>query len=321
MYTNTIHDYNQHKQWLKDFFEGEFIHPNLLKVDSDKGEGFIFFYKIHPSIYFIYYNVVANRDIILDLDYSNASYFQYFASFFNNTICVRDKYQNTLQSLESNGFYTCSKKISIVNQIPKGQKLYNINIYFSEASFTEIDDKDIGEYYLSKEHFFNYFEENRDIILFKNSLQEVNHFSEKLKAKILPVKIQELYYLFLNTLKKITVPSHEVSFNESSLNDLFKLRNKLIENWTVKPDVENLIQKVKGKPEEIEEQFEAVFGHSITTYYSNYKMELIRIAVLNNNQSISEIATEFGYTHVQHFSTTFKRKFGCSPSEYLHQHG
>ncbi|NME69134.1 helix-turn-helix domain-containing protein [Flammeovirga aprica] len=321
MYTNTIHDYNQHKQWLKDFFEGEFIHPNLLKVDNDKGEGFIFFYKIHPSIYFIYYNIDAKRDFTIDLDYGNASYFKYFASFFNRNISVKNKEQNTLQSLQSNGFYTCTRKISVVNQVLKGERLQNINIYFSETSITEIDDKDIGEYYINRTHFFNYFDENREMILFKKSLQEINHFSEKLKAKILPVKMQELYYLFLRALKRVTIPSCEVSFDENKLGELFQLRNKLIGNWEIKPDFEGLVQKLKGNAEETEALFESVFGYPVATYYSNYKMELIRIAILSKQQSISEIATAFGYTQVQHFSTTFKRKFGASPSEYLQQNG
>ncbi|WP_044213421.1 helix-turn-helix transcriptional regulator [Flammeovirga sp. OC4] len=316
MYTNIIHDYNQHKQWLKDFFEGEFIHPNLLKVDSDKGEGFIFFYKIHPGIYFIYNHIIAKEDITIDLNYSSSSYFKYYASFFNDTICVKEN--DEVQELTANGFYTCSKQIGIVNKVSKGEKLYNINIYFSEATFNEIDNKEVSDFYLNRSHFFNFFDENRDVMLFKNSLQEINNYSEKLKAKILPVKIQELYFLFLNALGKITVTQHDLGLSDDKLKELFKVRNKLISNWKEKPEFDQIIQK--STLEEIEKLFEVVFGQSMSNYYSNYKMELIRIAILNNHQSISEIASEFGYTQVQHFSTTFKRKFGCSPSEYYHQY-
>ncbi|AZQ65506.1 hypothetical protein EI427_25165 [Flammeovirga pectinis] len=86
MLKGKIQDYNQHKQWLKDFFNGEFIHPNFLNVDSDTGVGFIFFYKIHPGIYFMVFNIEAKIDIPFTVDYSSSLYFDYIASFFNSEI-------------------------------------------------------------------------------------------------------------------------------------------------------------------------------------------------------------------------------------------
>ena len=38
--------------------------------------------------------------------------------------------------------------------------------------------------------------------------------------------------------------------------------------------------------------------------------------LLENNKSISQIASDLGYSSLPHFSYAFKKKFGLSPAKY-----
>lgn len=318
MYRDKIQDYNQHKEWLKDFFQGEFIHPNLLKIDSVKGDGFIFFYKIHPGIYFMFFHIEAKEDISFEFDYSSSFYFNYIASFFSNELKIRND-NNDLSSFSCDGYYVCSKDIVLNNSVKKGEKLHNVNIFFSEETFREIDDISISEHYLSLDHFFKYFDEYTDIKAFRSGLNEILKYSEILQAKILPVKMQELYYIFLNGLKSIQLPNSTIitTINSESLSKLFDFRKNLLNNYEEKPDLQELMISSNLINEESSLIFSEVFGSSPSSYYAENKLNKAKDDLLNHSLSISDLSKKYGFSHVQHFSTSFKRKFGYSPSDFL----
>ena len=48
-----------------------------------------------------------------------------------------------------------------------------------------------------------------------------------------------------------------------------------------------------------------------------HRMEKIKEVFLEGNLNTSEIAQKFGFTHVQHFSNSFKKYFGVSPRQFL----
>ncbi|AZQ65505.1 AraC family transcriptional regulator [Flammeovirga pectinis] len=151
------------------------------------------------------------------------------------------------------------------------------------------------------------------------SLTEIINYSTILKTKILPVKMQELYYMFLNGIKKVdtSTTSHNHKVTEEQLIALFNIRQGILENLNERPDVGDLVSKSGIDKTLIQQLFHEVFGYTIYNFYMVNRMERVKNVLLKGKLSMSEIAEKFGFSHVQHFSSTFKKYFDESPSRFV----
>jgi signal transduction histidine kinase/AraC-like DNA-binding protein len=60
----------------------------------------------------------------------------------------------------------------------------------------------------------------------------------------------------------------------------------------------------------------ALFGCSITDYILNRRLKKAKYLLNNENFTISEISYMVGFSNPNYFSSVFKGKYGCSPSEF-----
>jgi AraC-like DNA-binding protein len=66
----------------------------------------------------------------------------------------------------------------------------------------------------------------------------------------------------------------------------------------------------------ISEYFKKVTQGGMQQYIINYKLSLIEIRLRHSDLRLNEIAGEFGFTDESHFTKTFKKHKGISPSAY-----
>lgn len=59
--------------------------------------------------------------------------------------------------------------------------------------------------------------------------------------------------------------------------------------------------------------FAAKYGQSIYSFVTNYRLLQAHALLIADPTPIKTIATRLGYSHVNHFSAAFKRKFGYPP--------
>ena len=62
--------------------------------------------------------------------------------------------------------------------------------------------------------------------------------------------------------------------------------------------------------------FKKVTGKTASDYIAEYRMERAKQLLLNGNLKLWEIAGQVGYTDANHFSKTFKRLTGITPSAF-----
>ena len=53
-----------------------------------------------------------------------------------------------------------------------------------------------------------------------------------------------------------------------------------------------------------------------TLFGSAYRLKRTATLIVEGKYNISEIAYMTGFNTLSHFSTSFKKQFGCTPSEY-----
>ena len=57
-------------------------------------------------------------------------------------------------------------------------------------------------------------------------------------------------------------------------------------------------------------------GENTSIFFKTYKLNRAATLIVEGKYNISEIAYMTGFNTLSHFSTSFKKQFGCTPSEY-----
>lgn len=61
--------------------------------------------------------------------------------------------------------------------------------------------------------------------------------------------------------------------------------------------------------------FTELFGTTVFGYLSDVRLEMAKKELLESKKTSAEIASDLGYSLVQHFSNAFKKKFGVPPGQ------
>ena len=57
-------------------------------------------------------------------------------------------------------------------------------------------------------------------------------------------------------------------------------------------------------------------GKSPQEYIENNIIDLAKEKIMGSEMTVNQIAYELGFQYPQHFTRIFKKKVGCTPSEY-----
>lgn len=80
--------------------------------------------------------------------------------------------------------------------------------------------------------------------------------------------------------------------------------------------VEALAGMVGLSSSRLQARFRAELNCSVGEYSQRLRFQRARTALRGSETSIAEVAHGLGFSSSQHFATAFRRRFGCTPSEY-----
>ncbi len=93
---------------------------------------------------------------------------------------------------------------------------------------------------------------------------------------------------------------------------LTKLEGKL-------PSLDELTKRCGLSARWLNEAFAKEYGQTIYSFISDRRLKEAHTALITGEIPIKTISSRLGYSHVNHFTTAFKRKFGCTPGSVRHQ--
>lgn len=79
------------------------------------------------------------------------------------------------------------------------------------------------------------------------------------------------------------------------------------------PTLNQLAKDFGLSAKQLNTEFTAEFGQSIFAFITDHRLNQAHAALLDNTVPMKVISERLGYSHVNHFITAFKRKFGYSP--------
>lgn len=84
--------------------------------------------------------------------------------------------------------------------------------------------------------------------------------------------------------------------------------------------VDDLCSHVNVSQSYLYKCFTSVLGVSTKDFIQKHKLRKVSIELLSKNTPLQELADKYGFSSANHFSTVFKKYYGCSPSAYKQRH-
>ena len=163
----------------------------------------------------------------------------------------------------------------------------------------------------------------RDYILFPTTQENIGEAVQKVYQR----RIEQRKSANLQEYGKQWIEIHHIN-NESNYNAINSSQD-IIEN-TINYILQNIsdpelnVNKLAEKNylslSYLSRLFKKKKGVSISQYIIKHRMQLSAELLENTLMSVSTIAIEVGYDNYPYFTSTFKKEYGCTPSQYRDQH-
>ena len=82
------------------------------------------------------------------------------------------------------------------------------------------------------------------------------------------------------------------------------------------PWLQELAKQVGLNIKKLKSGFKEYYGSPVFTFLLNYKMELAKTLLIEQQFNVNEIASKLGYSTSSHFIAAFKKKYGITPKQY-----
>ncbi len=101
--------------------------------------------------------------------------------------------------------------------------------------------------------------------------------------------------------------------------DVTALCTELLQITADIPNLTELSKKYGVSPGKLNQAFIKKYGQSIYSFLSNQRLDQARQALRETDIPMKTLAHKIGYSHVNHFITAFKKKFGVTPGSIRNQ--
>ena len=198
-----------------------------------------------------------------------------------------------------------SSLITVLISIKKFHKLFsedNENIQF-------LKDENVNQ---------KFYYENKISNTILLVLNEIKRFDENSSTKnlFLKAKIYELFSHLYNRNRDQNIEQCPFLTNEENFKKIKKAKDIIIENMTNPPSLVELSEEINLSLKKLKEGFKKIYGKPVYQFLIEYKMELAKKLLSENDFNVNEVSLKLGYSTASHFITAFKNKYGLTPKNY-----
>ena len=104
--------------------------------------------------------------------------------------------------------------------------------------------------------------------------------------------------------------------NEETASKIKHAKQLIIEQMNQPPSLDELAKAVGLNIKKLKTDFKGFYGAPVFTFLLNYKMELAKKLLQEQQLNVNEIALHLGYSTSSHFIAAFKRKYGTTPKQF-----
>tara|TARA_B100001250_G_scaffold198723_1_gene170466 strand:- start:281 stop:1153 length:873 start_codon:yes stop_codon:yes gene_type:complete len=149
-------------------------------------------------------------------------------------------------------------------------------------------------------------------------LNEIKRFDENSSTKnlFLKGKIYELFSHLYNRNRDQNIEQCPFLTNEENFKKIKKAKDIIIEKMTNPPSLVDLSKEINLSLKKLKEGFKKIYGKPVYQFLIEYKMELAKKLLSENDYNVNEVSLKLGYSTASHFITAFKNKYGLTPKNF-----
>ncbi|MCW3118026.1 MAG: transcriptional regulator, AraC family [Chitinophagaceae bacterium] len=140
-------------------------------------------------------------------------------------------------------------------------------------------------------------------------------YKDGLKKMYLLSKSIEFLVLQAEACNAALIPSYRYIKTKYDKECILYAREYIMSHLGMPPSLSELAKIIGINEYKLKRGFKEIFDNTVFGYLSDARLEIAKNDLLKNKTSASQIASELGYSSVQHFSNAFKKKFGLSPNK------
>ena len=250
----------------------------------------------------------------------DASYIQFhFMLEGKSTFIFNDgAYKMTVENGKYIVLYNPIKNLPINAVISEKSSL--ISILISIKKFHKLFSEDSNNIQFLKDENVNqkYYYENKisnPIFLVLNELKRFD-INSSTKNLFLKAKVYELFSHLYNRNRDLNIEQCPFLTNEENFKKIKKAKDIIIENMTNPPSLVELSEEINLSLKKLKEGFKKIYGKPVYQFLIEYKMELAKKLLSDNNYNVNEVSLKLGYSTASHFITAFKNKYGLTPKNF-----
>ena len=195
-----------------------------------------------------------------------------------------------------------------------------LSILISIKKFHKLFSEDSNNIQFLKDENANqkYYYENKisnPIFLVLNELKRFD-INSSTKNLFLKAKIYELFSHLYNRNRDLNIEQCPFLTNEENFKKIKKAKDIIIENMTNPPSLVELSEEINLSLKKLKEGFKKIYGKPVYQFLIEYKMELAKKLLSDNNYNVNEVSLKLGYSTASHFITAFKNKYGLTPKNF-----
>ena len=250
----------------------------------------------------------------------DASYIQFhFMLEGKSTFIFNDgAYKMTVENGKYIVLYNPIKNLPINAVISEKSSL--ISILISIKKFHKLFSEDSNNIQFLKDENVNqkYYFENKISNPIFLVLNEIKRFDIKSSTKnlFLKAKVYELFSHLYNRNRDLNIEQCPFLTNEENFKKIKKAKDIIIENMTNPPSLVELSEEINLSLKKLKEGFKKIYGKPVYQFLIEYKMELAKKLLSDNDYNVNEVSLKLGYSTASHFITAFKNKYGLTPKNF-----
>jgi AraC-like DNA-binding protein len=153
-----------------------------------------------------------------------------------------------------------------------------------------------------------------------NQMIPTHNGNQKMMDSLKPIyikgKVYELLSYYFNQSHQDEIEFCPYIANEEEVNKIKKAKEIVLDRMNQPPSLSELSKMVGLNIKKLKIGFKEVYGLPVFGYLLNYKMELAKDLLQENQYNVGEIALQLGYSTSSHFIAAFKRKYGITPKQF-----
>ncbi|MFO7523939.1 MAG: AraC family transcriptional regulator [Ignavibacteriaceae bacterium] len=159
---------------------------------------------------------------------------------------------------------------------------------------------------------------NTDIALEVFFQSMITYFSgiERPSEALLKLKLKELILSILVSKKNPKLSSYFHSIGNNKAPSVSEIMES---NFRYNLSLENYAELCNRSLSSFKRDFHRLYNETPGRWLLSKRLDYSAVLLRNNHLNISQIVFESGFEDLSHFSRTFKRKFGISPTQFRNQ--